>query len=103
MRDCDCQYRYEYNTAGRENRSEDFFGGYVSRLIGGVMSPINSAINEQKEGIKRGAAAAFIKVIGWIFLLNGLAILINNIVGAGRWLGYMTLGLILLFVAMFKK
>jgi hypothetical protein len=103
MRDCDCQYRYEYNTAGRENRSRDFLGDYISKLIGGVLSPISSAINEQKEGLRRETAAAFIKVAGWIFLLNGLALLINNIVGVGRWLGYMVLGMILLFVAMFKK
>jgi hypothetical protein len=68
-----------------------------------VLSPINSAINEQKEGLRRKTTSAFIRIAGWIFLLNGLALLINNIVGAGRWLGYITLGIVLLFVAMLKK
>lgn len=101
--DCDNRYHYEYNTAGRRNENRNFLGEYFSHFLRGMFSPLETSFHEKKKDFHRMVAAKFIGAIGWLFLLNGLAILVNNILGIGRWGGYLLIGLILILFSLAKR
>ncbi|HLN19183.1 MAG TPA: phage holin family protein [Patescibacteria group bacterium] len=100
--DCDNHYQYEYNTAGKRNR-HGFLGDYFSHFLRGFTMPLERSFYEKKRNLRKIMMAKFLGAAGLIFLFSGLAILINDLLQSGRWIGYVVVGLFLILIAMIKK
>lgn len=91
------------NNNTKENIKEEFdwFGkaeGIVMSFLKGLLKigveTINERVREFYALVRKNIAGSFVMMVGFIFLLVGLAIFINDLLGISQGVGYAIIGIV---------
>jgi len=98
--------RYSENQYQRDKDGWSFLtmaSEIAERWVRNIIQPLINGVEEKRERIARKISAKIILFIGFVFLLYGLAILINDLLDVNRWVGFVLVGIILLVSGAIKN
>ncbi len=80
-----------------------FLDSFVKNFAGNFLTNIKARIEEGIENLKRNLFAGALAIVGIVFLLVGAALVLDQIIGFYRGLGYLIMGALLMLIVLIIK